>query len=168
MTLTVFLSLLAGLIDVWKYCKEADTMLTASRYGARAAGAKAQQVSASRLSDACSYGGGSSAVLDAGLTLASNYLVSTGLEPTACSLAGSSTGRQCDGTGNQFLISSQFADLCEGGFVQRVIALTITPKAPRRCLFCFGTVLQTASIGATSYFPAEADCKTFTDPMVIC
>jgi hypothetical protein len=161
-TLTMLFTLLSGMVDLWKYCHEADLILTASRHGARAAAAKAQEGASANPAGSCDYTGGPSTVLDTGLLLASRYLKAVGLEKTVCTPSDAAPERNCNGADSLFSLTASFESVCEGGFAQRVIRLSITPKNPRTCWLCFGNLLPTAQIRASSVFAAEADCSAYT------
>ncbi len=156
-TITLLLAFVSGIIDLWKFCRDAETLLTASRHGARAAAATGHTVeSGPTPAAACGYTGTTNRVLQVGVSLTNKYLVASGLDSGPCNQSGTTT-RTC--SGESFTVSSDFVTLCEDGFAQRAISVSVVPAKPRRCLFCFQSILPAVMINAKSVFAIEADCS---------
>jgi len=160
LTFPLVLLIAASMIDVWLLVRDSEMMLAATRYGARAASAKARDIAFSdddrRLSLACEDATGRSPVLDTAVSLAFQHLVMSGLDKGNCTLSGISK-REC--TGSSYKTVAQFEDLCEGDAAARVIRVTVISQGVWNCLFCLPQFSGLTLRDASSIFAVEVDCS---------
>jgi len=158
LTLPVLLLLIAGIVNWWQLVWRQDLILTASRHGARAAAARARQLSLDgQTEDACGDASGTSPALTTAVGLTYRYLVDAGLETGACAPAGSPV-RAC--AGPTYTVSADFQTVCEAGLGHRGIRVRVSSNGTVPCLFCFRQILEGVAINGESLFAAEAACRT--------
>lgn len=158
LSISVLLLLVSGVADYWKMVRESDVLISASRHGARSAGALAFDVVAGTgEANACSDDSGNSPVLTSAANLTYNHLVASSLESGSCTPSGTGT-RRC--AGNSFTVTSQFETVCEDGFAQQAVRVSITANGTPRCFFCFLPALRDVTLRTSSVFPVEADCSS--------